>query len=344
MRVGRGRRWTSRERGNGRTNNAVNPASPSTHFSLVCTVLPRPISSARMPLTPFSASPTSQRTPCSWYGRSVPPVIRAGWTASSDGMAAARASHVDVAACTDARTSLSPALPCAPTCPAPRPGIPSNPRRAAKPRSTASVRASSSPRRTDLASVARRRYSAVSPAPRRAARRARAPASRLATYLVAAAACQAATAAVRVGAGGWRRVAGRAARAHAARAARGVGLDVAAARRVPRAKLPATCAAAAALVATRLRSPGNSEDGPSATARRGAAAARAAVASPGWCPMGGRTCTAAGPRAATRAAARGGSRRPWAGRGRRGHREGAAWVPSTGHVNRLIGRRGAGVR
>ena len=38
---------------------------------MVCSVLPRPISSARIPLRPCSYSDTSHSKPFSWYGRSV---------------------------------------------------------------------------------------------------------------------------------------------------------------------------------------------------------------------------------------------------------------------------------
>lgn len=41
---------------------------------MVCTVLPRPISSARMVSVPCAQEKRSQLRPSSWYGCSVPPV------------------------------------------------------------------------------------------------------------------------------------------------------------------------------------------------------------------------------------------------------------------------------
>lgn len=41
---------------------------------MVCTVLPRPISSARMVSVPWAQEKRSQLRPSSWYGCSVPPV------------------------------------------------------------------------------------------------------------------------------------------------------------------------------------------------------------------------------------------------------------------------------
>ena len=45
---------------------------------MVCKVLPKPISSAKMQLVPRSCMLINQLTPCSWYGRSRPRSTKEG--------------------------------------------------------------------------------------------------------------------------------------------------------------------------------------------------------------------------------------------------------------------------